>query len=133
MTLFIDASALVSIIAKETDALDLLARFETASLRLCSPLSNWETIAGLCRSYRTPVDVAREQVEHFVKLTDMTLVPIGQREWEIAVDAYARFGKGHHKAALNMGDCFAYACAVANGARLLFKGGDFGLTDVPAA
>jgi ribonuclease VapC len=45
----------------------------------------------------------------------------------LAVEAYARFGKGRHPAALNMGDCHAYACAKANGARLLFKGGDFPL------
>jgi ribonuclease VapC len=44
--------------------------------------------------------------------------------------AYAKFGKGRHAAALNMGDCFAYACAKANRARLLFKGDDFAKTDI---
>ncbi len=47
-----------------------------------------------------------------------------------AVDAYADFGKGRHLAALNMGDCFAYACAKANGAKLLYKGNDFTHTDL---
>jgi ribonuclease VapC len=40
------------------------------------------------------------------------------------------YGKGNHDARLNMGDCFAYACAKANGAKLLYKGGDFALTDL---
>jgi ribonuclease VapC len=44
-----------------------------------------------------------------------------------------RFGKGRHPARLNMGDCFAYACARAHGVPLLFKGDDFGLTDIEVA
>ena len=51
----------------------------------------------------------------------------------IALQAYAQFGKGRHPAALNMGDCFAYACARAHGAALLFKGEDFSRTDVLVA
>jgi ribonuclease VapC len=44
-----------------------------------------------------------------------------------------RFGKGRHRAQLNMGDCFAYACARRQGAPLLFKGDDFGRTDIEVA
>ena len=47
-----------------------------------------------------------------------------------AVSAHARYGKGHHDARLNMGDCFAYACARTNNARLLYKGDDFSRTDL---
>ena len=47
-----------------------------------------------------------------------------------AVEAYADFGKGRHLAALNMGDCFAYACAKTNDATLLYKGDDFSHTDL---
>ena len=54
-------------------------------------------------------------------------------EFELAIEAYARFGKGRHPAALNMGDCHAYACARAHGAALLFKGNDFLKTDIPRA
>ena len=52
---------------------------------------------------------------------------------EHPTDAFARYRRGRHPAALNMGDCFAYACARANGAKLLFKGDDFGGTDIEAA
>lgn len=47
--------------------------------------------------------------------------------------SFERFGKGRHPAELNMGDCFAYASARILGAKLLFKGGDFGETDIEAA
>lgn len=60
----------------------------------------------------------------------LELAPIGERELDLAAKAYAEFGKGRHAAALNMGDCFAYACAKANRARLLFKGDDFAKTDI---
>jgi ribonuclease VapC len=50
--------------------------------------------------------------------------------YELAIEAYAQFGKGRHAAALNMGDCFAYACARASKARLLYKGDEFARTDL---
>lgn len=51
----------------------------------------------------------------------------------IAADASLRFGKGRHKASLNFGDCMAYALAKSLDAPLLYKGNDFGLTDIRAA
>jgi ribonuclease VapC len=52
----------------------------------------------------------------------------------IARDAYRDFGKGSgHKAGLNFGDCFAYALAKTAGEALLFKGDDFGHTDITRA
>ncbi|MFN0103693.1 MAG: type II toxin-antitoxin system VapC family toxin [Bryobacteraceae bacterium] len=48
-----------------------------------------------------------------------------------AIEAYSRFGKGHHPARLNLGDCNSYATAKVAGAALLYKGNDFALTDLP--
>jgi ribonuclease VapC len=78
------------------------------------------------------VPAARTHVGRFLEAGAFQLVGIGERELEIAADAYAEYGKGRHPAALNMGDCFAYACAKANRARLLFKGDDFAKTDIAA-
>jgi ribonuclease VapC len=64
---------------------------------------------------------------------DVRIVMIGEPEQAVAIDAHARFGKGVHPARLNMGDCFAYACARTNGVPLLYKGGDFALTDIEPA
>ena len=86
-------------------------------------------VAGLCRSYAFAVPGAQEHVRRFIEAADLRFVNIGEREFDIAIDAYARFGKGRHPAALNMGDCYAYACAKANRAALLFKGDDFTKTD----
>ncbi len=131
--IFIDASAMIAILTQESDAANLADRLETASERLCSAISVWETVAGLCRSYRFTVPTAREDVARFLEAGDIRFTPIGEREHRIATDAYARFGKGRSTAALNMGDCFAYACAKSNNARLLFKGDDFTRTDIEPA
>jgi ribonuclease VapC len=62
---------------------------------------------------------------------DVRAVPPEARD--LAIDAYARYGKGRHPAALNFGDCFAYACARAANAPLLYKGDDFPQTDIETA
>jgi ribonuclease VapC len=133
VTIFADASALIAIIAGERDALDLADCLEQDRERLYSGLSAWETVAGLNHAYRFPVQQSRARVRLFLEALDFRLVPIGGREFELAADAYARFGNGRHPAKLNMGDCYAYACAKANLARLLFKGGDFVKTDIESA
>ena len=53
-----------------------------------------------------------------------------RRHGERGLGGVYRFGKGRHPARLNLGDCFAYACARAYRAPLLYKGGDFVETDV---
>ena len=69
----------------------------------------------------------------FQALAETQVLPIGEAEQIAALEAHARFGKGVHPAKLNMGDCFAYACARVHGAPLLYKGEDFALTDIEAA
>lgn len=68
----------------------------------------------------------------FVGSSGMSLVPVDQVQAGLAVTAWRRFGKGRHQAALNLGDCFAYALARALDEPLLFKGVDFAQTDVRA-
>jgi ribonuclease VapC len=58
------------------------------------------------------------------------LASIGAEESHEAIMAAHRYGRGRHPARLNMGDCFAYACAKTNAARLLYKGDDFSKTDL---
>jgi ribonuclease VapC len=133
LTIFADASALIAIITQEDDALALAECLERDGDALYSAIAAWETVAGLTHAYRFPVARARDRVMLFLETLDFRLVPIGEREFALAMDAYARFGKGRHPAQLNMGDCFAYACAKANDASLLFKGRDFSKTDIGAA
>jgi ribonuclease VapC len=131
--IFIDASALVSILVDEADADELTDRLELDPVRLCSAISIWETVSALSHSHKYKPGKARADVTDFLRNFGLSYVPIDEREAELAVAAYEKFGKGRHKAALNIGDCFAYACTKANGAKLLFKGGDFALTDIAAA
>ena len=131
MSLFVDASALVAVIADEPER----ERFSTA-LRdepelLWSAMVCWETISSLRSSRGWLVTAARREVELVVSRLPFRLVSIGEDERVKALDAYERYGKrSGHRARLNMGDCFAYACAKANGARLLYKGNDFTHTDL---
>ena len=130
MTVFVDASAFIAMIAGEHDADVLADALDADPDRLCSAVSVWETVAGLCRSYGYSTPQARDQVRRFLDAGDVRFMAIGEQEAAVAADAHARFGKGRHPAALNMGDCFAYACAKTQGARLLYKGDDFRKTDL---
>lgn len=131
--IFIDASAMISMIVGEPDADAIADRLGTDRVRSCSAISVWETVAGLCRSYRFSIEAAVATVRSFLDLNGIAYVDIAEREYEVASRAHAEFGKGRHPAALNMGDCFAYACARVNRAALLFKGDDFGMTDIRPA
>jgi ribonuclease VapC len=133
VTIFADASALVAVIAQEAEAVAFADCLDGDPQRLCSALSAWESVAALVRRYEFSALSARARVRLFLDAMGFTFVGIGEPEFMIAADAYARYGKGRHPAALNMGDCFAYACAHTNGARLLFKGGDFARTDIESA
>ncbi|MCB8879100.1 type II toxin-antitoxin system VapC family toxin [Acidisoma cellulosilytica] len=131
--IFVDASAMIALIIGEADADDLVDRLARDPQRSCSALSVWETVAGLCRSHGLAVPAADRLVRSFLDFNDIAFIDMGETQYGAAIQAYARFGKGRHPAGLNMGDCFAYACAKTQGATLLFKGDDFPQTDIQAA
>jgi ribonuclease VapC len=130
MTLFVDASALVAIIAEEPDQHELARQIHDDPDPLWSAMTGWEAVVSLERSCGWRHRVARAEVEAFAAARPLRLVEIGEIETDLAVEAFRRYGKGRHRASLNMGDCFAYACAKANNARLLYKGNDFVHTDL---
>lgn len=69
-------------------------------------------------------------IKQLVELPNVTAVAFGERHYGAAEKAFDRFGKGRHPASLNMGDCYSYAVAAVAKAPLLFKGHDFGQTDL---
>ena len=73
------------------------------------------------------------QLDNFVRTAEIELVAVTLGQAQAARLAWRRYGKGNHPAALNFGDCFAYALAEVAGEPLLFKGEDFTLTDIDAA
>lgn len=126
-----DASAVVAILGIEDDWQSLADRLDQDETRLWSPVSYWESVMALARRLEKSVDATQGIVADFGVLNGFQLVSIGLRESQLAIDASQRFGRNSgHPARLNMGDCFAYACARANGARLLYKGDDFERTDL---
>lgn len=131
--MFVDASAMVAIMTGEPDAPDLLRKLEAASRRMTSPLAVCELTVALARSKNRPFGRVRLAVKEFLARSEIEIVGIGAPEHEAALDAFERYGKGRHPARLNMGDCFAYACARTHGVPLLFKGDDFSQTDVMIA
>ena len=131
--IFADASALIAIMAGEQEADEFSDLLAEHPIRLCSALSAWETAAGLCRSFGMTPTPARAHVTRFMKAAEFSFVPIGEPEWELAAAAYATYGKGRHKAGLNMGDCFTYAIAKLAGQSVLFTGNDFSQTDLDVA
>ncbi|MDK4715879.1 type II toxin-antitoxin system VapC family toxin [Rhizobium sp. CNPSo 4039] len=69
-------------------------------------------------------------ISQLVALPNVTAIAFGERHYYAAEKAFDLFGKGRHPAGLNMGDCYSYAVAAIAKAPLLFKGNDFGRTDV---
>jgi ribonuclease VapC len=131
--IFLDASAIVAMLTGEPEADELADRLASDPDRVTSAIAIFETVAALMRKREIGMTEARGVVEQFLEIGEIRLSPIGATEGDIALMAFDRFGKGRHPAALNLGDCFAYASAAAVGARLLSKGDDFPLTDVTPA
>jgi len=130
MTIFVDASALVAFIAGETERPTIAASVASDPDPLWSAMTSWEAVIALKNSYHLTIEEARDEVERTAAMMELRLVRIDRDELSTALDAYEHYGKGQHPARLNMGDCFAYACAKTNNARLLYKGDDFSKTDL---
>ena len=128
--MFLDASAIIGIIAMEEDAASLPGRRARARVRHTSAMAIFEATAGLARIANTPPADALAVVNRFLTEIDATVVAINRDTGIAAIEAFARFGKGHHPASLNMGDCFAYACAKQLNAPLLCKRNDFPRADI---
>jgi ribonuclease VapC len=131
--MFIDASALVAMLANEKDAPELVRRLEQAKTRLTSPLAVWEATIALARILDRSPKHAEREINQLLVLTQIETVDLPSSIAGAAIDAFDRYGKGRHKASLNFGDCFAYACAKHYRLPLLYKGGDFALTDIESA
>jgi len=123
----------VAIIGRESDASALQERLDLAERRFTSALAVYEAALALARSGGVKTVVSLATVDRLLEFADIRVMPITAEIGRIAIDAFARFGRGNHPARLNMGDCFAYACARSLGVPLLCKGDDFAQTDIELA
>lgn len=125
----VDTSAVLSILLDEADALQMAAAIQSSPSPVMSAASYVElAMVALSRQGTTVAEIDWRLAQWGVEVCAVTP---GQAR--LAAEAFARYGKGRHPAALNFGDCFSYALATERGEALLFKGGDFGLTDIRAA
>jgi ribonuclease VapC len=131
--IFVDASAIIAIMTRETDCDSLTAALQSSDRAITSPIALFEAVAALCRKKVLSIKEARSSVETFLALCGIEIVPITPDIGDGALHAFDKFGKGRgHPAQLNMGDCFAYAAAKRHDAALLFTGDDFPATDIAA-
>jgi ribonuclease VapC len=126
----LDSSAVVAILLAEPDATQFASAIEAADIRLISS-ATWVEL-GLVLLARKG-DPGITDLERFVQDAQVELVSVDEAQARLAVGAFRDFGRGRHPAALNFGDCFAYALSKATGKPLLFKGGDFRQTDIVPA
>jgi ribonuclease VapC len=125
----IDTSALIAILLQEQDAVRLAEAIEAGSPLLLSAASLFE--ASMVIESRKGEAGGRE-LDLLIYRSGIEVVAVDQDQAETARQAWRRFGKGRHPAALNYGDCFSYALAKSRRLPLLFRGNDFVRTDIEA-
>ena len=126
----IDTSALFAIAVAEPERSEFIDLIDARGPAICSAVTYLETVMVLTgRSHR----VEKQRIDDLLNVFTIDIVPIDRAIAEAAVDAFERFGKGRHRARLNLADCFSYALAKSRDLPLLFKGNDFANTDIAPA
>jgi len=123
----IDSSAIVAILLVEADRerfTNLILEAETRAISAANVLES-----GIVLESRRG-EAAGHEFDLFLNQAGVDIVPVDAEQIEIARMAWRRYGKGRHPAALNFGDCFAYALAKLLDEPLLSKGTDFARTDI---
>lgn len=126
----IDASALIAIVLEEPDASIYYAAIANSPVRLLSAATLVEASLVLLRRRTIGATAALDSLISHLRIE---IISVDYRQALLAREAFQRFGKGLHPAALNFGDCFSYALAKRTSEPLLYKGNDFSQTDILSA
>ena len=124
----VDTSALYAILLDEAEAIsfrDILAHSDRS---VTSAPSLFELKLVLWRRYGQRHMIAADRL---VASAEVEIVPFEPVHAELALTGLQRFGG--RPARLNYGDCMSYALAKSLDVPLLYKGGDFALTDIRSA
>lgn len=124
----IDTSAVIAILQQEDEAQSFADLIAADRYRLMSAVSYLESAIVISSRYGS---TGQAQLEALLRNYAISVIPFTPTQAEAARVAYSTYGKGHHPARLNMGDCCSYALAKTTGEALLFKGNDFSQTDIP--
>ena len=128
--MIVDTSAVIAILFEESEAERYHQAIAQAPYRRMSVANFLE--AAMVLEGRSGLAGGRI-LDAYLQESRIVLEPVTVELAHTARQAWRRFGRGNHPAALNYGDCFAYALAVVRQEPLLSKGGDFALTDVEVA
>ena len=127
----VDSSALIAILRREPEADLFLKVIAEADRCVLSSTSLLETSMVLAARYGDAASWA--ELDALITRARMQVVAQDATLAESAREAFLRYGKGRHPAALNLGNCASYAVAKIRDLPLLFKGNDFPKTDLAAA
>jgi ribonuclease VapC len=125
----VDSSALVAIVLREPGWEALAEKLSTSPAGTGAPTL---AEAGIVLTAKLGPR-GRSLLARVVQEARVAVIPFTDEHWPIAIDAYARFGKGRHAAGLNFGDCLTYATARLANQPLIYVGEDFAKTDLPRA
>ena len=128
--MIVDSSAVVAILLEEAGHGKLLDALSSQSETGIGAPTLVET--GIVLMARRGVP-GRAALSRFIEEADLVVIPFGEHHWSVALDAFSRFGKGRHPAALNFGDCMTYAIAEVARRPLLCVGEAFAQTDLELA
>jgi len=132
--ILVDSSAVIAILRREDGAEDYARNIAADDDPVMSAANLVETSIVLRGLKKIAPETAERWLDDFMKAAGIRIEPVTPDQAQAARSAHLKFGKGTgHGAALNYGDCFAYALAKTMDAPLLCKGNDFPLTDVSIA
>ncbi|MGH2941145.1 MAG: type II toxin-antitoxin system VapC family toxin [Solirubrobacterales bacterium] len=125
-----DTSAVVAVLLRESRQEELAVKLDGAEVVAVGAPILLETgmvMVGAMGKH------GRGLVALFLESFEVEVIPFGESHWQLAVEAFSRYGKGRHSAKLNFGDCMSYAVARIADEPLLYIGNDFAQTDIEAA
>nr|WP_269779205.1 type II toxin-antitoxin system VapC family toxin [Propioniciclava soli] len=77
--------------------------------------------------------LSEDDIDRRLAELGIDVVAFTPKQARLASEGHRRYGRGHHRARLNLGDTFSYALARDTGFTLLCVGDDFRRTDLPVA
>ena len=125
--MILDSSAIVAIVLREPGFDELLSVLRRQDVLAVGAPTLVE--AGIVLQARLGTD-AQPILDRLLRDLEVTVLSFGEEQWREAIDAFRRYGRGRHRAALNFGDCLSYASATTAGQPLAYVGDDFSATDV---
>ncbi len=120
----VDTSALLAIVLGEPEADVCIAILEAEKEVLISAGTMAEAL--IVAAQRNVAD----EIATLIEGLGFNVVPVTRMSAHRIAQAYQQWGKGHHPAGLNFGDCFSYELAKDHSCPLLFVGNDFTKTDL---